>query len=192
MTGASPGPELHYITARLNARVQPMDRGDYFEDPLNETLLHEKLGEVTGGGTQLVDEPAGIDFCELEIALPQMTDDVLRRIIERLEELGAPKGSKLIVEGRPEISFGVTEGLALFLNGTDLPDEVYENGDVDHVIEECNKLMAPFGQFRGDWQGSEETGLYFYGSSFSQMQLAIEPFVASYPLCQKSRIEKIA
>ncbi len=92
-----------------------MDRGDYFEDPLNETLQLEHLGAVTGGGTQLADEPAGIEFCDLEISVSQVTDRVLRTIISRLEELGAPKGSKLIVEGRPEIPFGTTEGLALFL-----------------------------------------------------------------------------
>ena len=34
--------------------------------------------------------------------------------------------------------------------------------------------------------------LYFYGSSFAEMKQRIEPFIATYPLCQKSRIEQIA
>ena len=192
MSDVSPEAERRCITARLNARVQPMDRGTYFEDPLNETLQHANLGEVTGGGTQLADEPAGIEYCDLEIVVPSLSDEVLRMITSRLEELGAPKGSKLIVSDGADIPFGVTEGLALFLNGVDLPDEVYANSDVDYLIEECNKLMMPDGLFRGHWQGSKETGLYFYGRSFAKMRSAIEPLLASYPLCQKSRTEQIA
>ena len=49
-----------FVVARLNARVQPIARGDYFEDPLQDTLEQAGVGEVTGGGTQLADEPAGI------------------------------------------------------------------------------------------------------------------------------------
>ena len=67
MSDVSPEAERRCITARLNARVQPMDRGTYFEDPLNETLLHANLGEVTGGGTQLADEPAGIESEGVEV-----------------------------------------------------------------------------------------------------------------------------
>ena len=40
------------VTARLNAKVQPLDRGDIFEDPLDEILKERKLGEVCGGGFQ--------------------------------------------------------------------------------------------------------------------------------------------
>lgn len=36
------------------------------------------------------------------------------------------------------------------------------------------------------------TALYFYGTSFAEMKQRIEPFIATYPLCQKSYIEQIA
>ena len=56
------------ITARLNAKLQPLDRGDYFEDPLNEYLSSKKIGEVVGAGTQM-GENGEIACCDLEIEL---------------------------------------------------------------------------------------------------------------------------
>jgi hypothetical protein len=42
------------------------------------------------------------------------------------------------------------------------------------------------------WQGERETALYLYGRSFAEMSDAIAPFMATYPLCQKARIEQVA
>ena len=181
------------VIARLNARVQPIDRGDYYEDPLNDLLKQSNLGEVTGGGTQLADEPAGIEFCDIEILVDDVTEDTTRGLIERLEFIGVPKGSRLIL-GRDgtELPFGKQEGLGLFLNGSDLPDEVYAESDVNHVIEECDQSMGDGGSFKGYWEGSRETALYFYGDSFAEMKAAIASFVAAYPLCQDARVEQIA
>ena len=182
-----------YLTARLNARVQPIDRGDYFEDPLEETLQDAGLGEVTGGGTQLAEEPAGIEFCDLEVRVNKANDETLTAITKRLEALGAPKGSKLILDsdGR-EIPFGKFEGLAVFLNGADLPDKVYEECDFDDVTANFDKLMGEAGSFRGYWHGSQESAIYCYGPSYEAMKAAIEPFLASYPLCEGARVEQIA
>jgi len=186
-------PAGEYLTARLNARVQPIDRGEYYEDPLDETMTALGIGAVTGGGTQLADEPAGIEFCDLEIRVNEASSETLAAIVKRLEDLGAPKGSKLIPDGDGrEIAFGQYEGIGVFLNGTDLPDAVYKECDVNHVIERFNQLLAENGAFRGYWQGSRETALYCYGPSFTTMKAALEPFLASYPLCERARIEQIA
>lgn len=178
------------VTAQLNARLQPIHRGP-FEDALNEALEKRWLGEVTGGGTQLADEPAGIAYCDLEIRLTDDTPATLDALIEELNRLGAPKGSKLILHGR-QIPFGVHEGLAIFLNGMDLPDEVYKTCDVNHVIEECERLMGGGGKMLSYWEGSKDTGLYFYGPSFARMKAAVAGFLESYPLCKKCRVEQIA
>lgn len=186
-------PANEYLTARLNARVQPVDRGEYFEDPLDEAIGPAGIGEVTGGGTQLADEPAGIEFCDLEIRVANTSNETLSAIIERLESLGAPKGSKLILDsdGR-EIPFGFYEGIGIFLNGVDLPVSVYEECDVNHVTAELDRLIGEDGDFRGYWHGSQETALYCYGPSFETMREAIEPLLAAYPLCEKARVEQIA
>lgn len=148
-------PQGDVITARLNAKVQPIDRGDYYEDPLTDTLQAKGLGEVTGGGTQLSEEPCGIEFCDLEISVHAADEETLAAIIQRLNELGAPKGSRLIVEATgKQIPFGVNEGLAVYLNGTDLDDAVYRDCDVNHVIDEFDRLLAGKGAFRGYWEAS--------------------------------------
>ena len=54
------------------------------------------------------------------------------------------------------------------------------------------QAMEGIGRMYSYWEGSTYTALYFYGTSFAEMKEKIEPFIASYPLCQKSRIEQIA
>lgn len=185
-------PVGQFITAQLNARVQPIDRGEIFEDPLSEGLIKLGMGEVTGGGTMLADPPAGIAYVDLEIRVNDIGEGTLCQIAAALDKLGAPKGSKLIVEATgEEFAFGTYEGLGLFLNGTDLPKEVYETSDVNHVVEECLRLIGS-DAYVGYWEGPEETALYFYAAGFDDMKAAIAEFVADYPLCRKARIEQIA
>ena len=93
---------------------------------------------------------------------------------------------------RAETPFGAAEGLALFLNGTGLPDEVYAECDVNFVLEEADRLMGEAGKVKGYWEGSMDTVLYCYGPSFEAMHAAIEPLLQGYPLCQKARVEQIA
>lgn len=190
---AKPAPSGEKVTARLNARLQPIDRGEQFEHPLGEALQSAGVGEVTGGGTQLAAEPAGIEFCDVEVRLADASEPVLQKIIELLESLGAPKGSRLIIgsSGR-EIPFGRQEGLALYLNGTDLPDEVYAACDINHVVSELNRLMGEKGSFRGYWEGSKDTSLFCYGGSFVEMAKAIGPLLNDYPLCRMAKVEQIA
>ena len=186
-------PQGETVTARLNAKVQPVDRGDYYEDPLTDTLEGAGLGEVTGGGTQLSEEPYGIEFCDLEIRVNAADEQTLATIVKRLNALGAPRGSRLIVEATGvQIPFGVTEGLAVYLNGADLADEVYRDCDVNYVIDEFNRLLGDNGAFRGYWEGPRETALFCYGASYDRMKTALAPFLQSYPLCEGARVEKIA
>ena len=179
------------VIARLNARAQPLDRGEVFEDPLDGILQAAGTGQVTGGGTQLGQE-GEIEFCDIEITVPEATDAVLGTIRQALEGLGAPKGSRLIWnDGANELEFGAFEGLAVYLNGTDLPDAVYEQSDVNVVYEELNKLVGSEGRVVSHWQGPRETALYLYGPSAETMLSRIRPFLDTYPLCQKARIVTI-
>ena len=99
-------------------------------------------GRVTGGGTMLGEE-GEIEFCDLEIMLPTATDAALGALRRALEGLGAPKGSRLIWnDGANELAFGTCEGLAVYLNGADLPDSVYEDCDVNVVYEDFGNGAA--------------------------------------------------
>ena len=192
----SPAPALaavgEMVIARLNARAQPLDRGEVFEDPLSDILQAAGIGEVTGGGTMLGEE-GEIEFCDLEIMVPEATDAVLGAIREALEGLGAPKGSRLIWnDGANELEFGTFEGLAVYLNGTDLPDAVYEQSDASFVYEELGRLVGSEGRVVSHWGGPRETALYLYGRSAATMLARIRPFLDTYPLCYKARIVTIA
>lgn len=177
------------LTLKLNARLQPKHRFD-LEDALQEILEKEQMGEVTGGGT--AQNPDGeIAYCDIEIHLANDNLEHVKWLAELLNKMGIPKGS--VLQGiEPEIEVGTLEGLAYYSNGTDLPDEVYETCDINYVIEQMEQAMEGIGSMYSYWEGPVYTALYFYGSSFAEMKKKIEPFIASYPLCQKSRMEQIA
>jgi hypothetical protein len=86
----------------------------------------------------------------------------------------------------------VAEGLAIYLNGTDLPDEVYRDCDVNEVYAEINRLLGDRGGIEGHWQGPTETALYLYGHSADEMRERIAGYMAEYPLCQRARVVRIA
>lgn len=180
------------VIAQLNARLQPLDRGDIFEDPLDDTLQNTGLGEVTGGGTLQARE-GWIRQCDIEMDLPAADAETLRKIAGHLEALGAPKGSKLLVEETgTEVPFGTSEGLAIYLNGTDLEDSVYQSCDVNYVIAELDRLLGSAGRYCSYWDGPSETALYIYGPSAEAMRELILPLIETYPLCEGARIEQIA
>lgn len=177
------------LVAQINARVGPMDRYELFEEPLTEALGEN--GEVTGGGT-MMGEDGEIEYCDVDICLPQATEGLVELLVSLFEEAGAPKGSKLL-DGEQEVrQFGKNEGLAIYLNGFDLPDETYSSCDVNFVEEEFQRLLGQDGRVMGSWEGPQETAFYLYGPSFATMQSKLTDFLASYPLCQRCRIVQIA
>ena len=180
------------VVARLNDRAQPMDRGELYEDPLDEVLKKLRAGSVAGGGTQL-SEDKEVEFCEIEIAVREPATEIIPLIQQTLEKLGAPKGSKLLLESPgEELSLGNNEGLAVYLNGTDLPDEVYAECDSNFVYSEFNRLLGAEGKVHSHWQSPTETALYMYGPSFEKMKDRLAEFLNSYPLCQRARVVQIA
>lgn len=182
----------HFIVAQLNARIQPMHRGEFFEDPLDNEIQRASIGEVTGGGT-MQGQNGEIEYCDIEIELTKPNNEAAGKIIEVLERLGAPKGSKLKIEAENrEIPFGITEGLAVYLNGTNLPDDVYSTCDSNFVYSEFERLLENEGRVLSYWDGPTETAFYLYGNSCEQMKSKLSEFISTYPLCEKCRIVQIA
>lgn len=179
--------------AKLNARLLPMERGERFEDPLYKALERHELGGVSGGGT-CQSEDGEVVYCGLDVDLVDLVRGI-PFVTRFLTQCGAPKGSALLYEANGtqlEASFGRLEGLALYLNGVDLPAPVYAECDVNIVLDMLEKLLGEHGSRWSHWQGPRETALYCYGDSFDMMRERIIGFVAEYPLCQKSRIVRIA
>lgn len=182
-----------FAYARLNARLMPMDRGERYEDPLQEAFDENGFGQITGGGT-LQRENGEIEYCGIDIDFFNLEEGV-PFVCEFLASQGAPQGSLLQFEvdgEKQEVPFGFLEGLAIYFNGTDLPDEVYANCDINYVYDELTRLLDDRGEVQSHWQGPTETALYLYGYSVDEMKDLIADFMAEYPLCQKSRYEAIA
>ena len=88
---SKPKTERQLVIARLNDRAQPMDRGERYEDPLDAFLKANGLGEVSGGGTQLL-ETGEVEYCEVELELTSVAPEVLDAVAGQLQSAGAPKG----------------------------------------------------------------------------------------------------
>jgi hypothetical protein len=177
----------HLILARVYEPIQPIDRGDRYEDPLHATLEEKGIGRVTGGGSQL-DELGGITYADVEIELANV-DEALRIVAEALERAGAPQGSELIQasDGRVLREFGKLQCLAIYLDGTSLPGEVYAELDFDAVVAALS-AAAGDDSYRGLWQGPEETGLFFFGPDAEAMFGRVEPVLRGLAIGQNARV----
>ena len=180
-----------YVTARINDRVMPIDRGDMYEDPLHNYLQQHQLGSVNGGGTQL-SETDGIEHCDVDLELNSADQPTLDAVKGALERLGVPRGSKLLLPDGQELPIGIIEGLAVYINGTDLPERVYQECDINVVHDEFLRLLGDRGTIHSHFRGPTETVLNLYGNSVAEMQQLLSGFMASYPLCQRARVVRIA
>jgi hypothetical protein len=180
----------YHLTLQLNARLLPIDRGEFFEDPINEALEDSNCGTTDGGGT-MQQATGEIEFCDIEILLKDNNMENVDKLLQIIDRIGVPKGSFLLGDGF-EKSVGTLEGLALYLNGTELTEEVYQNCDINYVIEKIDEVLNGSGRFYSNWEGPENTALYFYGISFEEMKQRMNSFLSEYPLCQKCRVEQIA
>ena len=76
----------------------PIDRGEKYEDPLDEALQKAGFGEVTGGGSQLggpnPDGSPHIEWVGIDVDLTDLSKG-LPFLKHELKRLGAPQGTTL-------------------------------------------------------------------------------------------------
>lgn len=180
----------HLVVARIPEHIEPMDRGARYEDPIQDALAIRELGMVTGGGSQLT-SAAEIGYVDVELALADL-DEALDVVMRILEEAGAPVGSQLRFEqGGVDVerAFGVQEGVAVYLDGTSLPEEIYASTDIDALMERlASAADSVNGELRSAWNGPTETALYHYGPSADAMLVALQPVFNDFPICQNARV----
>lgn len=172
----------------INARLRPLDRGELYRDPLQAVLDTQAPGSrISGAGTLLTAErePA---CCDFDVDVEGDGPAVLRLVTATLEQAGAPKGSTARIGEQEPVPFGVTEGLAVYLNGTDLPDEVYATSDVNDLITALLAALGAHGRMQSYWQGPRETALYLYGPSAARMADLIADVLSRFPLAQRCRV----
>lgn len=180
----------HIIRARIPEHIEPLERGQRYEAPLNDALESRELGAITGGGAHLTPETE-IGYVDLEIALADLNGavDVVR---QTLEAQGAPVGSQLVFCRNgidEEIPFGVQEAVAVYLDGVSLPSEVYERTNIQELVTRMAEAVETVGgDWRGSWSGPAETALYHFGPSADAMLDALRPVFDSYAICQNARV----
>jgi len=100
-------------------------------DPLDQALERDDRGSSVVGGGTLVGDDHEVVSCDIEVSLANDARKGMRIVIDALERLGAPAGSTARLDGGDPVAFGDLQGVGLYLNGTDLPDEVYATSDVN-------------------------------------------------------------
>lgn len=83
------------------------------------------------------------------------------------------------------------QAVLVYLNGTDLPDQVYDEYDLatleDKLIEVIER--EKLGEYDGNEFGPTETILFMYGPDAERLFAGIESILRDYPLCQQARVE---
>ena len=77
--------------------------------------------------------------------------------------------------------------MAVFLDGVSLPDDVYAALDFEAVVGEI-EAAAGRDSYHGFWQGSEETGLFFFGADADDILARVEPVLRTLPIAQNARV----
>lgn len=180
----------HFVYAKMWEAIQPIARGERYEDPLQDALEAAGLGEISGGGSSF-DREHGIEFVGVDIDLASL--DCLDLVKRVLEEAGAPKGSELQFErdGEPQaIPFGVTERVTIWLDGISLPDDVYERFSTDDLADQLEAAMThdARAEIRGSWRGPKETSIYIHCADAEKLYQMLEPVLLANPACQNARI----
>jgi hypothetical protein len=90
--------ETELVYVMLPVSLGPIDRGELFEDPLDDELQAEQLGYVSGGGTALGEQqPDGsrpIAYCGVDVEAHDL-DRTLELLRRKLPELECPPGTQL-------------------------------------------------------------------------------------------------
>lgn len=86
------------VFVKVPESIMPIDRGKKYEDPLDTALKREKLGEVTGGGSQLSEADAegkrNIEWVGLDVELTDL-ERGLPFLKKELRRLGVPAETTL-------------------------------------------------------------------------------------------------
>lgn len=96
---AAAGRGQHFFYVLIHEPLGPIDRGEKYEDPLNDAL--GELGQVTGGGSQL-GEGDTIAFCGVNVVVNHRHNG-LKFIRHCLRSCGAPSNT-IIEEYVPEFA----------------------------------------------------------------------------------------
>jgi len=180
----------YFVSVRIWEPVREQGRAVRYEMPLRSVLRSYNLGEVIDRGS-VMNRELEVEYVEFELDLANLGEAI--ELVKRVcEEAGAPAGSEIRIggdEAKEVVLFGRKEGLAIYLDGIGLSDEVYETCSADGLAWLINGTVTSLGgEIRGSWVGPNETAIYLYGPNAEEIFAGLEPILAAYPLCSNARI----
>ena len=184
----------------LNMRLQP-ERFRQIGEALDYMLHCNRWGSVSGGSVFTSDEGEP-EECEIKIDLTEYSETMRNNLLSALKKLEVAKGSKMSYRATDEDAnkfdltcpIGELEGLGIYINKTDLPEEETEGEgiiDIYHllidILRNNGALIPSYGE------NTNEVALYFYGEGgYEFMRNKVAPFLKENLLGQKCRIVQIA
>jgi hypothetical protein len=175
----------------LNTRVGAATRVGVYETVLRDGLAKFSPVSELLGGLNLLAESGEPRSCWLWFELEDLgaaagVVNVLTRVAR------VPRGSSISIDGGRPREFGLAEGVAVYLNATDLADEVYRNGDVRDLTREISDALGQLQWELLTWHGLRETAMYVYGESAAALINLMNPVLAANPLAESCRIVTVA
>ena len=170
----------------LNMFLLPNERRN-IEFLTDELLVSNELGEVTGGST-FQKKNGEVYKCEIYIRLKdEASFDIF---LDLIKDVNFAKGSRVESSNR-RVEVGDFEGLALYLNASDLSSDVYKNNNYDEVIADLCETLGEDGAFLGTNIIDKFFILYFYGNSYEIIKEKILPYLKDSPLCEDFRVKQV-
>lgn len=87
-----------FVYVMIPGNIMPLERGDLFEDPIDDLLAERELGSVTGGGSQMGEDDAEgnptVEYCGIDIDVTELSG-ALVLLREALVSLKAPEGTEI-------------------------------------------------------------------------------------------------
>lgn len=154
------------VVAHIAEAIQPIARGNKYEDPLDAALRGAGLGRVNGGGS-LLGAQCQVESVDIELALRDL-EGALEFSRATLLSLGAPAGSLLLFlrDGRPravdvatreEFDHQPTQNALERRLRVDGVDGVDDDDDEEEERERVAAAAArTLNSFEGLWAGSHE------------------------------------
>ena len=177
-----------FATATLPEPLDPISRADKYEHPLQEWFdEHPGIGTVDGGGTLLGEN--GIE--SVDVSLLVFDESKISEIIAKLEELGAPEGSRFLCKGQT-IIFGKYQGLKIVFPFEEVQKSSEGERNMNFVMNTLNDLLEGVGEISSWRETKQATTLYAYGRSHSAMEEKIRDFMSQNPLCATADVSRIS
>lgn len=141
-----------------------------------------------GGGTS-VDEYGNVDYVELEVEINKEHEDKIPEIISKLEEFGAPVGSKMYIEGKKRAKrFGKKTGIQISINKNTVQLTIEQ---IAGMYRELKVIMNDREEINRIYENENEFRVYFYGDSYRDMKKEVTSYLKNKAVIKDVSVKKV-